>query len=125
MQKWDLLGASGEPNVLLSTPEARCVVLDVDAASGLGEHQVHERTLLVVLDGAISVTTRDGAEHCPQGSLVHLEPGESRKLRAAERSRLLLVLAPWPAPDHYQPGEHENPHEMPASATLPPLAERR
>jgi quercetin dioxygenase-like cupin family protein len=119
MQKWDLSTASSEPRVLLSTSEARCVVVDVDAASELGEHQVHERTLLVVIDGAIRVTTEHGVEDCGRGSLIHLDPGEPRRIQAVERARLLLVFAPWPAPDHYQPGEHENPHELPASATLP------
>jgi quercetin dioxygenase-like cupin family protein len=123
MESWDLAGAGEGPSVLLSSPEVRCVVLDVDDANGLDEHQMHERTLLVVIDGAISVTTRDGVEHCSRGSLVHLEPREPRRIQALERARLLLVLAPWPAAGHYQPGEHENPHELPASATLPARAQ--
>ncbi len=42
-------------------------------------------------------------------------------MQAVEQTRLLLTLAPWPAPDHYQPDEHENPHELPAHATQPPV----
>ena len=120
MQTWELTHATDEPSVLVSTPEARCIVVDVEADGELGQHQVHERTMLVVIDGSVTVTAGHSAEHCPRGTLVHLEPGEPRRIQAFERARLLLVLAPWPAPDHFQPGEVATPHALPASATLPP-----
>jgi quercetin dioxygenase-like cupin family protein len=119
MQIWDLTTAGGEPSVLLSTPEARCIVLDLEPEGELAEHQVRERTILTVLDGSVTVTTGSSAEVCPAGTLVHLEPGETRRLQATARAKVLLVLAPWPAPGHFQPGEHEDPHDLPASATLP------
>jgi hypothetical protein len=120
MQRWDLTQAIDEPNVLLSTPDARCIILDVDATNSLGEHRVHERTILLVIDGDASVSAGDSVEQCPRGTLLHLEPGESRSIHASDRARLLLVLAPWPAADHYPPDEVAAPHELPASATLPP-----
>jgi hypothetical protein len=52
---------------------------------------------------------------------VLFEPGELHVVHAVEQTRLLLTLAPWPATDHYQPEEHENPHELPAHATQPPV----
>ena len=52
------------------------------------------------------------------------EPGELHVVHAIEQTRLLLTLAPWPAPDHYQPEEHENPHELPAHATSHPSRHR-
>ena len=54
MQTWELTHATDEPSVLVSTPEARCIVVDVEADGELGQHQVHERTMLVVIDGSVS-----------------------------------------------------------------------
>jgi quercetin dioxygenase-like cupin family protein len=125
MQRWNLTGAPGTdrtgPRVLFSKPEARCVVIDLKAGEELGDHRVRERALVLVLDGSVELTCDGAAETCPQGTLVVFEPHEPHVVRAAEPARLLLTLAPWPAPDHYQPEEHENPHELPAHATQPPL----
>jgi hypothetical protein len=52
---------------------------------------------------------------------VLFEPGELHVVHAVEQTRLLLTLAPWPATGHYQPGEHSNPHGLPAHATQPPV----
>jgi quercetin dioxygenase-like cupin family protein len=122
VQIWDLMNVSGEPTVLLSTPEARCVVLDIARDAELGDHQVHERTLMLVLDGSVTVTTSDSSAECSRGTLVHLTQGESRRVHARERARVLLTLTPWPAPDHYDTDERKDPHQLPADATLSPDA---
>jgi quercetin dioxygenase-like cupin family protein len=126
MQRWDLTSAPASertgPRVLFSTPEARAVVIDLASGEQLGDHGVRERALVLVLRGSMSVTSDGDAERCPQGTLVVFEPGERHVVRALEATRLLLTLAPWPASDHYQPDEHENPHELPAHATQPPVA---
>ena len=125
MQRWDLTGTPVSdrrgPRVLFSTPEARGVVIDLGPGDELGEHRVRERAVLLVVHGAIEVTGDGPAESCPQGTLVLFEPGELHVVHAVEQTRLLLTLAPWPATDHYQPEEHENPHELPAHATQPPV----
>jgi quercetin dioxygenase-like cupin family protein len=125
MQRWDLTGTQvfdrSGPRVLFSTPEARGVVIDLAPGEELGEHRVRERAVLLVVHGAIEVTGDGPAESCPQGTLVLFEPGELHVVHASEQTRLLLTLAPWPAADHYQPEEHENPHELPAHATQPPV----
>jgi quercetin dioxygenase-like cupin family protein len=125
MQRWDLTGTQvsdrSGPRVLFSTPEARGVVIDLRAGEELGEHRVRERAVLLVVHGSIEVTGGGAGERCPQGTLVLFEPGELHVVRAVEETRLLLTLAPWPATGHYQPGEHENPHELPAHATQPPV----
>jgi quercetin dioxygenase-like cupin family protein len=125
MQRWDLTGTqvSGRsgPRVLFSTPEARGVVIDLAPGEELGEHRVRERAVLLVVHGRIEVTGDGPAEACPQGTLVLFEPGELHIVHAVEQTRLLLTLAPWPAQGHYEPDEHENPHELPAHATQPPV----
>jgi hypothetical protein len=37
--------------------------------------------------------------------LFRFEPDERHAVAADGEARVLLVLAPWPADDHYQPGE--------------------
>ena len=124
MESWDLDrgddGGRPGPRVLFSTPEARMVVLDLAAGEEVGEHQVRERLALLVLDGRIELTAGDGTRTLGRGTLTLFEPAEAHSVRALEPARLLLTLAPWPAPDHYTEGEHEDPHQLPANATLPP-----
>jgi quercetin dioxygenase-like cupin family protein len=126
MQRWDLTGTSvsdrSGPRVLFSTPEARGVVIDLAPGEELGEHRVRERAALLVVHGSIEVTGDGRPESCPQGTLVLFEPGELHVVHAVDKTRLLLTLAPWPAPGHYEPDEHENPHELPAHATQPPVS---
>lgn len=121
MQLWNLEappeGGRTGPRVLFSTPEARAVVIDLEPDQEMGDHRVRERALIQVVHGSVEFTTEDGTTTCGDTTLVLLEPGEHHVVRALERSRLLLTLAPWPAPDHYQPGEHEDPHELPINAT--------
>ena len=57
---------------------------------------------------------------CAEGTLILFEPGEPRSVRALLPTRLLVVLAPWPAPEHYEAAEGEDPHELPVHATQPP-----
>lgn len=124
MQHWDLTAAlDGDrtgPRVLFSTPEARGVLIDLEQGDEMGDHQVRERALVHVLRG--SVTCLSGAESvtCPEGSLVLFEPGEPHSVRALLPTRLLLALAPWPAPGHYDTASDEDPHELPVNATQPP-----
>jgi quercetin dioxygenase-like cupin family protein len=106
--------------VLLSTPEVRCFLIDLAPDEEMGQHRVRERTVAQVIQGRIEVTADRDVVTCPEGSLVVWEPGEDHAVRALEPTRMLLLLAPWPAPDHYQPGEGEDPHELPARASRLP-----
>ena len=125
MQRWDLTGTheSGRsgPRVLFSTPEARGVVVDLAAGEELGDHRVRERAMVLVVHGRIEVADGGAPATCPQGTLAVFDPGERHVVRAIEQTRLLLTLAPWPAPGHYEPDEREDPHELPAHATQPPV----
>ncbi len=124
MQRWNLTenhepGRAG-PWVLFSTPEARGVVVDLAADDEMGDHRVRERAIVTVLRGSVDFTCNGETVTCESGSLIVLEPSERHAVRALEPARLLLILAPWPAPDHYQAAEHEDPHELPVHATQEP-----
>ena len=124
MQRWELDSerdsARTGPRVLFSTPDVRGVVVDLAAGEEMGEHRVRERAVVQVLRGSIDVTTEGSTDACPAGTLVLFEPRELHAIRASAQSQLLLILAPWPAPDHYRPEEGEDPHALPVNATLRP-----
>lgn len=129
MEHWDLTAADDRsrtgPRVLFSTPEARGVVIDLEAGEEMGDHQVRERALVQVVWGSVSCTSGDDTATCAAGTLTVFEPSEPHELRALEPTRLLLLLAPWPADDHYDDDAADaDPHDLPAHATQPPLDDR-
>lgn len=124
MQRWNLTG-SHEPGragpwVLFSTREARGVVIDLAAGEEMGDHRVRERAIVQVVSGKIAFTSGRETATCESGTLLVLEPSERHAVRALEHARLLLILAPWPAPSHYEATENEDPHELPVHATQEP-----
>lgn len=127
MQQWDLTAANEEyrtgPRVLFSTSEARGVVIDLAQDEEMGDHQVRERALLHVLQGAVTCTSGTDTATCGEGTLIVFEPGEPHSIRARQPTRLLLILAPWPAEGHYD-AKADDPHELPVHATQPPLNRR-
>lgn len=124
MQRWNLAAPNESertgPRVLFSNSEARGVVIDLAPDEEMGDHRVRERAIVHVLEGSLTCTSGDETATCAKGTLVLFEPSETHSLRALESTRLLLVLAPWPAPEHYGLGENEDPHELPAHATQLP-----
>lgn len=103
METWDVRALEVEahhPVVLRSDAESRLIGINLPAGEELAEHQVHERTYLVVIDGQISIA-QDGREVSGgAGLLAHFGPNERRTIRAVEDARLVLVLAPWPGEGH-------------------------
>ena len=126
MKRWHVpsIEAVGqrEPRVLFSTPECRAVVIDLRAGDELGDHSVRERAVLQVVSGAVSVSIGAGDETCGAGTVVAFDPGERHSVRAAEDTRVLLLLAPWPGPGHYADGEAVDPQRVPANASVPPIS---
>jgi quercetin dioxygenase-like cupin family protein len=124
MQQWDLAAADAGgrtgPQVLFSTSEARGIVVALAPGEEMGDHQVRERALIHVLSGSVSCTSGVDTATCAEGTLVVFEPGEPHSVCALQPTRLLVVLAPWPAPGHYDAAEDEDPHELPVNATQPP-----
>ena len=126
MQQWDLTagneGGRTGPRVLFSTSEARGVVIDLAQDEEMGDDQVRERALIHVLRGSVACTSATNNATCGEGTLVVFEPGEPHSVRALQPTRLLLLLAPWPAQGHYAPSD--DPHELPVNATQPPQDDR-
>lgn len=124
MQRWDLTAANEGgrtgPRVLFSTPDARGVLIDLAQDEQMRDHQVRERALVQILRGSVTCTSGAETVTCAEGTLVVLEPREPHTVRALRPTRLLLVLAPWPAPGHYAATEGEDPHELPVNATEQP-----
>lgn len=104
MNSWDLNALELKPRLpeILSTSDAaRAIVLDVADGERLAEHEVHERAWLVVLDGHVEVATSAGQRVTGGvGLLVELEPRERHEVVALTKTRLLLLLTPWPGDGH-------------------------
>ncbi len=72
----------------------------IGAGESLSDHEVHERAWLLVIDGAIELTTTAGERASGEaGLLIELSPGERHEVTASSATRLLLLLTPWPAAD--------------------------
>jgi quercetin dioxygenase-like cupin family protein len=84
----------------------RAVLIELRAGEALGDHQVKESALLLVLDGSVRVEAGDDSVDAETGALFHFEPNEEHSVTSHGSARLLLVLAPWPGEGHYR-GEEE------------------
>jgi len=103
METWDICSIPIEPHqpqVLRSDEETRAIAIKLPAGEELQEHQVHERTYLIVAEGEIEISGAGGSVRGGPGFLSHFEPAERRTVRATEDTRLVLVLAPWPGVGH-------------------------
>ncbi|MGH2966370.1 MAG: cupin domain-containing protein [Solirubrobacterales bacterium] len=104
MKSWDIRALDLKPRLpeILSTSDAaRAIALDLAPGEGLSEHEVHERAWVVVLDGAIEVTTAVGERaEGGVGMLIEFAPGERHEIVASSQARLLLLLTPWPGSGH-------------------------
>ena len=105
MEHWELTTLDVEPHkpqVLHSSRgEARSIALHLPAGDELQDHEVHERTHLVVISGEVDIAQGDGdAVSGGPGMLAVFDPGERHEVRARTDARVLLVLAPWPGPGH-------------------------
>ena len=89
-----------QPEVLRSDPEARVIAINLPEGKALGDHQVHERAWLVVVDGEVEVEEGGRTEKGGAGFLAHFQANERHEVRATSDARLLLILAPWPGEGH-------------------------
>lgn len=111
MQSWNLMEidtpeGSRSPVVLHSEDgEARAVLIGLKPGQRLGDHQVKEAALLVVVDGGVEVEA--GAEQVSAGlgTVFRFDPDERHSISSASGAKLLLVLAPWPGAGHYRGGQ--------------------
>ena len=104
MQTWDIKNLDVKvhmPRIVSSTDDARVIVIVLPAAERMQDHVVHERAWLVVVEGAIEITTDgDPAVLGAAGALFQIEPGERHEVIARSDARLLLFLTPWPGEGH-------------------------
>ena len=73
MNTWDLKTLDLKPRlpeILSSSDSARAIALDLAAGETLSEHEVHERAWILVIDGAIEVTTATGERTSGNGGLL-------------------------------------------------------
>jgi quercetin dioxygenase-like cupin family protein len=91
------------PVVLHSKDGAeRAVLIELRPGEALGEHQVKESGLLVVVEGAVRVDAGPESVDAGAGELFHFEPGERHAVSSESGGRVLLFLAPWPGEGHYR-----------------------
>ena len=108
MQHWNVKAinapdGSRSPEILHSQEgESRVVAIHLQAGQELGDHQVKEAALLVVVDGAVRVEAGDESIDAGVGTVLRFEPDERHSVAAAGEARVLLVLAPWPGEGHYR-----------------------
>ena len=103
MESWDVRSLNIEahhPQVLRSDNETRAIAIYLPAGEQLAEHQVHERSYLVVVDGEVSISHDGENVSGGPGLLAHFAPNERRTISAVSDARLILVLAPWPGEGH-------------------------
>lgn len=108
------------PRVLFSTPEARALVVELPAGEAMGAHQVRERAIVQVVRGRVVVEASGETAECDTGTLIVFDRGERHGIRALDASMLLLMLAPWPASEHYAGGDAADPQHLPPNASIEP-----
>lgn len=108
---WDLLEIDApdgvrDPVVVVDDDGARAVLIVLQPGQELGEHQLKENAWAVVVDGSVECEAADGSRTAlTRGSLTRWPRAERHALRSEEGARLLLILAPWPATDHFRAAE--------------------
>lgn len=107
MQSWNLReietpGGSRSPVVLRSDDAARAVLIALEPGQALGDHQVKERALVLVLDGNVRVEAGGETIDGEAGCFFSFDADERRSIAAETGARILLVLAPWPGEGHYR-----------------------
>ena len=110
MQTWNLgelktPGGSRSPVVVHSQDEARAVLIGLDPGQALGDHQVHERSWVVVLDGRVRFESGGETIEAGAGVLAWFDVDERRSISTDDGARILLLLAPWPGKGHYHAEE--------------------
>ncbi|MFL5831408.1 MAG: cupin domain-containing protein [Solirubrobacteraceae bacterium] len=103
METWDICSLAIEPHqpkVLRSDEETRAIAIHLPAGEQLQEHQVHERTYLLVASGEVEISTDGQTETGGAGLVSHFQPNERRTIRAVSDARIVMVLSPWPGVGH-------------------------
>jgi quercetin dioxygenase-like cupin family protein len=104
MNSWDLSAYDLQPKhpeVLLSQEGAsRGIAALLSAGDLWQDHETREAAWLVVVQGEVEVEHDGQTQRAGVGHVFHFAEHERREVRAVADARLLMVLAPYPAPDH-------------------------
>ena len=71
----------------------RVDLVDLAQDEEIGDSWYGDRVLIQVLSGSVLITIGEYTTTCDDGTLVALDPGDSRSVRGLEQSRLLLTFA--------------------------------
>lgn len=90
------------PEIIASDDDARVVLIELPAGESLQDHQSHEHARFLVIEGEIEVTgaSAEALVSGGPGLMLEFDPNERRRIDAKSRSRLLLLLTPWPGEGH-------------------------
>ena len=110
MESWDLTAIDApdgtrDPVVLHSSPEARAVMIRLDAGQALGPHQVKERAWLCVVDGRATIEAGGQSVDGSPGAAAVVAADERRAERRGGGARVLRRRARWPGEGHYRGGD--------------------
>lgn len=104
MNSWDLITKDIEPHlpqVLLSQDGgSRGIALRLPAGDLLQDHETREAAWIVIVAGEVELEHEASTEQAGAGHVFHFAEHERREVRALTDATLLMVLAPYPAPDH-------------------------
>ena len=101
MDSWHVPSLEIEPHrpeVLCTDADTRAIGIHLAAGELMQEHEVHENAYVLVAAGEIEIEENGRTTTGTAGFLAHFAPHERREIRAKENSRLVLILAPYPAP---------------------------
>ena len=96
-------GGNRSPVVVHSQDEARAVLIGLEPGQALGDHQVHESSWVVVVDGRVRFESGGETLDARPGFLARFDADERKSISTDEGARILLLLAPWPGKGHFQP----------------------
>src|SRR5436305_12547872 len=108
MQHWNLNeietpdGARSPAVIHSQDGESRVVLIGLAPGEELGEHQVTEAALLVVVSGRVRIEAGDQSADAGAGELFRFDPAERHSVSSADGARVLLTLSPWPGAGHYR-----------------------
>jgi len=104
MEHWDLRTLDVQPHqpqiLHSSRGESRTIAIHLLAGEELQDHEVHERAVLVVVDGEVEIGADGSPVRGGHGLTATFAPRERHEVRATSDARLLLLLAPWPGRGH-------------------------
>ncbi len=98
MQHWNLNeietpDGARSPAVLHSEDgESRVVLIQLGPGEKLGEHQVTEAALLLVVSGRVRIDAADESADAGAGELFRFDPAERHSVSSADGARVLLTL---------------------------------